>query len=546
LDDNLQRGQLIGGQFRIRERIGEGGMGVMYLAEQIGLERLVALKVIRAGAVSDTMSIERFKREARALGKLQHPNIVTVYAFGALDSGLPYLAMEFIQGDTLTQLLRWGPVEQERALDIAVQIARGLEEAHARGLVHRDLKPSNIMLTTHDSGAELVKVLDFGIVKVLNASEPLTLPGAVFGTPQYIAPEQVLGRTIDARTDLYVLGLILYEMLIGQRAFAAQSVSELFDQQVHAHPPRLRELPRWLQDIVMRCLEKDPAARFASAKELISALRSGPAAKSGSRAERWDQTQKADLPAPVPTRTRFEMRRFAPALITVGFALIMVGVQAGPALVDAWVDAGSLEPKLTFMGSNSGWTVTVWTPAPAAQVRYRVGPDGLWTVTGDSQMRDQRSGTPLATTFFQLPPSQRKTTLFIAWTGLDGEESVPYPLHFDPARERVAAVKRYAEMIWTSWVAFGPPLGRERIVYFTSLAVYRCGLQSIRYGLDGAPPSDSFELEPCSDTDGVFAPISGRPYITVPLTTQSITVDVTYGDGTHAQTRTFRAGDSRP
>jgi serine/threonine protein kinase len=269
----LNAGDVLAGQFRVRHKIGEGGMGAMYLAEQSELDRLVAIKVVNSAMASvHPQLLERFKREARALAQLQHPNVVQLYTIGQTECGLPFLAMEYVAGNTLAEELRRGPMRLERAVDIARQVASALTEVHARGVVHRDLKPDNIMLTRSSHGAERVKVVDFGIAKMLDRAENLTVAGGFFGTPQYVAPEQARSQPVDARTDIYSLGLVFYELLTGRSPFDATAPFDLLAQQISVKPSppsqRCGGLPPSVDAIVLRCLEKQPEHRYQNASEL--------------------------------------------------------------------------------------------------------------------------------------------------------------------------------------------------------------------------------------------------------------------------------------
>jgi serine/threonine protein kinase len=275
-------GKVIASQFRIDKRLGAGGMGQVYLAEQIDMGRDVVVKVMHPelSAGSET-AVERFKREARAVAQLNHPNIVQVYVFGQTDDGQLYIAMEFVDGRPLTTELSKGRLPQARALRILDQTCAALSEAHGVGLVHRDLKPDNLMLTDRHGNPDYVKVLDFGIAKMLGeeGQANLTAAGAIFGTPRYMAPEQANAGKVDARTDLYALGVILYEMLSGAHPFKADSAVDFLikhaTEAVVLPTHRFDDielLPR-VEALLGKCLEKAPASRFQSAAELQREIR---------------------------------------------------------------------------------------------------------------------------------------------------------------------------------------------------------------------------------------------------------------------------------
>jgi serine/threonine protein kinase len=252
-------------------------MGEVYLADQFAVDRKVVVKIVHAGLAQLHPSVvERFKREARALAQISHPNIVHLYAFGATDDGHPFFAMEFVPGDTLERVLSRGPLLVARALRIALQTCHALREAHDHDVVHRDLKPANIMLKAEANGRDTVKLVDFGIAKALDDPGKLTQPGALFGTPRYMAPEQARGLPVDGRSDLYALGLVMYEMLTGVGPFNAKTPYDFIAQQVSVQPEapsrkRLHVPPR-VDSIVLRCLEKEPARRYAKAQELADDL----------------------------------------------------------------------------------------------------------------------------------------------------------------------------------------------------------------------------------------------------------------------------------
>ncbi len=267
------------GRYRIVERLGEGGMGVVFRGEDPRLERDVALKVLKQDALHDEDSKHRFRLEARALSRLLHPNIATLFDFDS-DGGVDFLVLEFVPGESLARTLANGPLPETRARAIALDVTEGLQAAHEKGIVHRDLKPGNIVITPRGRA----KVLDFGLARVMpgaaNVTQSATIsggPSALVGTVPYMSPEQVRDGRVDASSDLYALGALLFEMTTGRRPFVGDDVLSLLYQIVHEPAPLLRVmrpgLSAELEAVVSRCLEKAPLRRFSDAGALLRALR---------------------------------------------------------------------------------------------------------------------------------------------------------------------------------------------------------------------------------------------------------------------------------
>ena len=270
-------GQVIGDRYRVVELIGRGGMGAVYRAEHVHMKKPVAIKVLHRALTSQFEIVARFEREAISAGRIQHPRIAAASDFGRLEDGSFYLVLEYVQGTSLGELLLGGALPQDRATRIARQLSDGLSAAHSDGIVHRDLKPENVMLVQRPGEPEFVKILDFGIAKVLvdedhddaGKGPVLTRLGTVFGTPQYMAPEQAAGEAVDQRADLYTVGIMLYEMLVGYSPFRDEDIGTVLAMQMKTEPP---PLPDWvdpeLSAIVIQQLEKDPARRIQTAEEL--------------------------------------------------------------------------------------------------------------------------------------------------------------------------------------------------------------------------------------------------------------------------------------
>jgi eukaryotic-like serine/threonine-protein kinase len=280
-----------GPRYRLGRMLGEGGMGAVYKAYDKELDRTVALKLVKPGLADNPMAVQRFKQELLLASKISHRNVLRIHDLGEF-GGTRFISMAFIEGEDLHHLLaRLGKLPLERAFKIARQLCAGLEAAHNEGVVHRDFKPQNILLDSE----EHAYISDFGLSKSFGSDVTgMTRSGEMLGTPRYMAPEQVQGGRIDNRADLYALGLILYEMVTGDIPFQAESTVQLIYKHVHEQPRDPRELnpeiPEWLARVIMKCLEKDPAARYANASEILEAINTA-TAPPPSKARKRPKTQ---------------------------------------------------------------------------------------------------------------------------------------------------------------------------------------------------------------------------------------------------------------
>jgi len=382
-DHDPMVGRTLEGRYTITARLGSGSMGTVYRAKQHAMGREVAIKILRGDRAIDDTAKARFMREARANSLLASPNTVTVFDFGQSESGEFYLAMELLEGESLGQrLTRLSRLPIPVAVDTARQALRSLAEAHAKGIIHRDLKPDNLFFarvltnarasSPSEGHEEIVKVLDFGIAKMVNSEdgEPMgvveTQAGTVFGTPRYMSPEQAQGKTLDARTDLYSLGVIVYQMLTGRPPFTDNDAVVVMARHIKSVPKRPNDvnpeanIPKELEDVVMRSLSKDPTERQGSAEifagELLAALEAQGAQTSGVRSSITnaagirvpDSMRPPPVSLPPPTSSRGSAPSKSPLLpiVIAAIPIIILVAAAG-----------------VYLGMRSGKT-TAPTPVP--------------------------------------------------------------------------------------------------------------------------------------------------------------------------------------
>lgn len=316
-------GRMLANRYAVERVIAAGGMGRVYLATQMPLGRPVAIKVVRTEIQGSRQQfLRRFFLEASACARLTHPNIITIHDYGEAEDGNVFMAMEYLDGRSLDKEIKdTAPMTPERALHITIQVSRALREAHGKGIIHRDLKPQNVMLMEQGDERDFVKVLDFGLVKMLSSEEEkaeaeLTRAGVLLGSPNYMSPEQILGGTLDHRSDIYSLGVVLFKMLAGKNPFTRDAETDVIYKHVYHPAPTLASLgivvPPVVEALVAKCLAKKASDRFASCKELVIALKDArrevmgqaPRKKKKKREEVPEQSQDQGpsviVPAPPP------------------------------------------------------------------------------------------------------------------------------------------------------------------------------------------------------------------------------------------------------
>jgi serine/threonine-protein kinase len=369
-------GRTLDGRYRIRAHLGSGGVGAVYEGEHVEIKKQVAVKVLHALFASTEEFRRRFEREARSASRLSHPACVTVLDFGRVARvepdapelhGTPYLVMEFVRGRSLHDRLANGPLEAAEAVATARGVLGALKHAHGLGIVHRDVKPANIMLLDEEVGGARVKLLDFGLAKdSMFEGEALTQAGMVFGTPSYLSPEQAAGGRVDARSDLYSLGVVLFEMVCGRRPFERNDPLDYVRDHMNTPPPPPRSfapaISAELEAVILRALEKKPEVRHASADELLAALAGCPEAGGAAR--------PAEVSAPAPARR--------PAALPAWLR---------PAALLAWLRPAALLAWLRPAGTRPGWL------RPAALAAITPTKRSAWRAPRSAGMRTTAART---------------------------------------------------------------------------------------------------------------------------------------------------------
>lgn len=416
--------------YQITEKLGEGGMGVVYKGLDTNLGRPVAVKMLTAELAHNPDIVERFRAEARAQANLSNPNLAVLYAF-LVEDGTAFMVMEFVEGQTFEQMIRArGPIPPETALPLFKQALQGVGAAHRMGIVHRDIKPSNIMLNAQG----VVKVMDFGIAKVVG-TRGMTRTGMQLGTPAYMAPEQIQSKPIDTRTDIYALGITLYQMLSGQLPFQHDSDFDTMNSQVMAAPPPMKQMfpyaPIQYQNVVAKALEKDPNNRFQTVEEFNSALENPESVMTMGTAPTVLTTAVA---APSGGRTVLEAPgASAAAAPAMAKTVMQTGVIAAAQATSAAIPISAQAPGQVVAkkgGWNSGYTFAVIAVAAAAIVLAVVsfGKKGsTFTASQVNAPSPSSQNSPLSAPQPSAPPTVVPADLMKAGTASDPSATSPTP-----------------------------------------------------------------------------------------------------------------------
>jgi serine/threonine-protein kinase len=447
VQDNLC-GTVLGNKYELLEVIGSGGMGLVYRARHNMMNRIVAIKVLNKAHITDTASLKRFQIEAQAASALSMPHVLTVFDFGVAIDGQPYMVMDLLQGPSLDKVLETeGKLSTERALRICIQVCDGLAHAHSKGIIHRDIKPSNIILVQNEEQPDFVKIVDFGIAKLLNPTDPelagLTRTGEVFGSPLYMSPEQWHAQKLDARTDIYSLGAVMYRTLCGRFMFDKSDVVQLMYKHISQMPRPFADfgvdVPESVEAIVFKALAKQPDNRFQSMSEMSQALRYAYANLGKEPSER-------EIAASAETATRL----FWPANDLAGqSAAPLVEASNGDSTASGATTGPLIRPTMTESGNVTG--INNKTSSNTGGLNQ----PGTFADTGNTG----RQAAPAGSTHGQMVPTSLSSSQSIIPGAFAAGQAVP--LH-EPAAGNLAQKKQ--------------PVDRKRKIIILVLSVWSAGV----------------------------------------------------------------------
>ena len=568
--------QLLGhaiGSYRITQLINAEGMGRVYKAVQPSIGARVAVKVLSADLGQNRELVERFFAEARAVNIIRHEQIINIIDLASFPDGRPYIVMEYLKGAPLSALMRhYGALPLGSFAQMIIEVLGALAAAHDRGIIHRDLKPPNIFVSPQGRP----KVLDFGIAKLdpgLGGHSSATSPGQIMGTPTYMAPEQALARPVDARTDIYSMGIILYEGVTGAVPFKSDSMFGVLHQHLEAPPRPPREIrkdcPEAYEAVVLRALAKDPARRFQSAREMANALASvsnslspdawaplvppsggAPFAGTGTPPLRIGSVPPHVTPAanpigptlhalppktqpPMPAPKRWVVPAALAAVLIVA-GILFLATRGGSADVDAGQlasrppdavpsEVGGGSPIMRTTQSAEGYLVNFDLSRPPEELEVKLpGASGFTTMAKNPNVRDEKTGAPTAKTWIELPRDAKRSVISVKYK-LGGKWFGPFELTFDPQEVAVREAKE-ALTAFSRWVELRAARDRRYVATFDYVLNHRSGVGAILYGVNGEP----------TETLG-----AGETRLELPASARFLKVQIVFRDDSKSEIRQF-------
>lgn len=516
-------GYIIDGRYHIKKQLAQGGMGVVYQARHRLIDKLVAVKILRPELVHDREITQRFLTEAQAASSIGSEHIVDITDYGELPDGATYIVMEYLEGRSLTDRVRASePLAVEEVLAISRQLAEGLAHAHAAGIIHRDLKPDNVLLVERGKRKDFVKILDFGIAKVASSQNQITRAGKIFGTPHYMSPEQAKGEELDRRTDIYSLGVMLYEMTAQRLPFEAENPLGVLTQHMYVEPKPLhevceREVPVGLESVIMKCISKLPDERYSSMLELEEDL--ARVAEGLEPLALEDLARRQRTPASLRSRITTTGGAFNGAGIAIGIA-VAIALAAGSYFSRASTPALEVKPATTAAASTvvaAGSSPDAPDDADSKVVALVLSPVDARVFRGKSDLGPMplsirlRSGQRMELEVRR--PGYRTKTISI-----DGSEPRKVvELEPIPGAPRVAVPTALPDPAAARTISFGVDAGlvtRAARVLEPSQALADAGAPGPRkrppWDVPTLPPATALEAEP--DNHGTASPPPGpRP-----------------------------------